>query len=52
MRTREVLNKEQVSEIKYKLRLGYPQKSIALQYGVTIANISAIYRGKRWAHVE
>jgi hypothetical protein len=46
------LTEASVAQIKIRLAAGEQQKSLALEFGVSIAQLSRIARGKRWAHVE
>lgn len=50
-RTAKKLSPTQVGEIKYRLRTGETQKSIALGYGVTTSTIGQIAREETWKHI-
>jgi hypothetical protein len=46
------LTEKEVKEIKELFKKGVFQKEIALLYGVTQSNISCIFSGKSWSHVD
>lgn len=46
------LNLEQVTKIHEMLKIGIPQKRIAMAYGVSSITISRIKRHLRWKHIK
>jgi F0F1-type ATP synthase delta subunit len=42
------LSNKQVNEIRERLRNGEVQRRLAIEYGVSPATISSIYKNKRW----
>lgn len=48
---RKGLTKKQVIEIKQKMADGAKNKDLALEYGMSPSQISAIRTGKSWAHI-